>query len=262
MNQRIAVLLVCVAAAAAADKKVIICHVPPGNPSNSHTISVGESAVSAHLGHGDEVGACATGCLVDAAICDDGNACTSDSCDANGQCHHDAVSCEDGNPCTVDLCDAQSGCYSVANEGAACDDDNACTQGDVCVGTVCRGSAIAGCCATSADCDDGNACTADACVAGSCANQPRDCTVGDKCLAGFCDANGDCATAPVSGDPDCNSCGDGLAQPLEECDGQDLRGQTCVSLLGSGRPVEGLRCTTGCQFDLSGCAPFDPGEDF
>jgi hypothetical protein len=38
--------------------KVTICHIPPGNPSKRHTITVGASAVPAHLGHGDTVGAC------------------------------------------------------------------------------------------------------------------------------------------------------------------------------------------------------------
>lgn len=37
---------------------VTICHVPPGNPSNAHTIEVGESAVPAHIAHGDHEGAC------------------------------------------------------------------------------------------------------------------------------------------------------------------------------------------------------------
>ncbi len=31
-----------------------ICHIPPGNPGNNHTITIGNSAVSAHVGHGDE----------------------------------------------------------------------------------------------------------------------------------------------------------------------------------------------------------------
>jgi hypothetical protein len=38
--------------------KVEICHVPPGNPDNSHTIEIGAPAVDAHLGHGDTMGAC------------------------------------------------------------------------------------------------------------------------------------------------------------------------------------------------------------
>ncbi|MGD8707479.1 MAG: hypothetical protein PVI88_02205, partial [Nitrosopumilaceae archaeon] len=35
-----------------------ICHIPPGNPGNNHTITIGESALSAHLGHGDVLNAC------------------------------------------------------------------------------------------------------------------------------------------------------------------------------------------------------------
>lgn len=40
------------------ETKVTICHIPPGNPDNAHTISVGESAVDAHVAHGDTLGAC------------------------------------------------------------------------------------------------------------------------------------------------------------------------------------------------------------
>lgn len=39
-------------------KKTVICHVPPGNPGNAHTLSVGNSAVAAHLAHGDSLGSC------------------------------------------------------------------------------------------------------------------------------------------------------------------------------------------------------------
>ncbi len=38
--------------------KVKICHLPPGNPSNSQTIKVAPSAVKAHLAHGDWLGKC------------------------------------------------------------------------------------------------------------------------------------------------------------------------------------------------------------
>lgn len=42
-------------------KKVYVCHTPPGNPANAHTISVSVNAVSAHIfspGHGDHLGTC------------------------------------------------------------------------------------------------------------------------------------------------------------------------------------------------------------
>jgi hypothetical protein len=40
-------------------KKVTICHIPPGNPANAHTLCVGSPALDAHLAHGDAQGPCA-----------------------------------------------------------------------------------------------------------------------------------------------------------------------------------------------------------
>lgn len=40
------------------DGPVDLCHFPPGNPAAAHTITVGPSAVKAHQGHGDTLGAC------------------------------------------------------------------------------------------------------------------------------------------------------------------------------------------------------------
>jgi hypothetical protein len=39
-------------------EKVVICHIPPGNPANAHTLEVGAPAVQAHLNHGDVPGSC------------------------------------------------------------------------------------------------------------------------------------------------------------------------------------------------------------
>ncbi len=38
--------------------KTTVCHIPPGNPANKHTICVGNPAVPAHLAHGDHLGSC------------------------------------------------------------------------------------------------------------------------------------------------------------------------------------------------------------
>jgi hypothetical protein len=38
--------------------KIMICHIPPGNPANQHTISVGAPAWNAHRRHGDHRGPC------------------------------------------------------------------------------------------------------------------------------------------------------------------------------------------------------------
>jgi cysteine-rich repeat protein len=75
--------------AAGADEKVTLCHVPPGNPANAHTITVGEAAVRAHVAHGDQLGACPIGCssscgdgvVQSGEQCDDGNTNPFDGCD-------------------------------------------------------------------------------------------------------------------------------------------------------------------------------------
>ena len=35
------------------DKKITICHVPPGNPGNMHKITISRNALQTHLNHGD-----------------------------------------------------------------------------------------------------------------------------------------------------------------------------------------------------------------
>jgi cysteine-rich repeat protein len=201
--------------AASAEKKVTLCHVPPGNGDNVQTISVGEAAVSAHLAHGDQLGACAASCP---ASCDDGNLCTSDSCGADGRCVHSLVSCDDGITCTRDECDPTVGCLRLPNDGLSCNDGNACTSADACAGTECRGTAIAGCCSSDADCEDGDPCTEDSCFLGSCRNPARDCAVANKCLAGFCNAaaQGSCETTEVSCD-DSNVCTDDGCDAVSGC---------------------------------------------
>ena len=41
--------------------KVTICHIPPGDPLQAHTLLVSDSAVPAHLAHGDYLGVCGGG---------------------------------------------------------------------------------------------------------------------------------------------------------------------------------------------------------
>jgi hypothetical protein len=40
-------------------KKVLVCHIPPGNPANAHEICIGAPAVPHHVSnHGDPIGKC------------------------------------------------------------------------------------------------------------------------------------------------------------------------------------------------------------
>jgi hypothetical protein len=57
--------------------KVLVCHIPRGNPGNSHEICVGSAAVNAHLNHGDELGACRELCQCSSGPppCDEDETC-------------------------------------------------------------------------------------------------------------------------------------------------------------------------------------------
>ena len=43
------------------DNSITICHIPPGNPGNAHTITVDVASWPAHQAHGDYKGACTNG---------------------------------------------------------------------------------------------------------------------------------------------------------------------------------------------------------
>ncbi len=171
-----------------------------------------------------------------ALSCDDGNACTTDSCDPKGGCQHLAIpnccqqnaDCNDNNFCTTDSCDAGSGkCSNVtityvdappslcqqwvcqdgnktavpANEGGACDDGNACSMADKCSGGQCLGN-------VALSCDDGNVCTTDSCdpnggcqhtAIPNCCQQNADCNDNNLCTTDSCDAgSGQCSNVTVT----------------------------------------------------------------
>ncbi|MCB9728429.1 MAG: hypothetical protein H6746_08125 [Deltaproteobacteria bacterium] len=121
-----------------------------------------------------EADACADGqCLGEALACDDGEACTADGCEGGACVHVPAAGpCDDGDPCTTaDVCSA-AGC---AGQPLACDDGDECTA-DTCVAGSCVHDKIPLCgvgvpCDSPAgsSCDDGDATTTgDICLGGVC----------------------------------------------------------------------------------------------
>ena len=224
------------------------------------------------------------------APCDDADVCTVGDVCALGSCQSGApVSCDDGNPCTSDSCDAVDGCVHADAEGP-CDDLNECTTGDQCVGGFCLGEGALACdddnpctldiclpqggCShedLTGPCSDGDPCTVnDACLDGLCASgAPLVCDDGNPCTEDACGAEG-CEYAPVTGAP----CDDGNVCTLtdlceggacsgadpEDCDDEDIcttdycdPGQGCVHILNTAPCDDGDVCTLGDACHLGQC---------
>jgi len=153
-------------------------------------VAAGTSCGDGNLCNGDETCNGSGGCIAGTVpTVDDGNPCTSDSCDPVAGVTHAPVaagtSCGDGNLCNGDeTCDAAGACVEgiavtctavdachlagtcdpssgscsapLAPDGTECSDGNACTIGDSCqTGTCFPGASV--------PVDDNNPCTEDAC---------------------------------------------------------------------------------------------------
>jgi hypothetical protein len=151
--------------ALAGDAKVEVCHRPPGDLDNFHTIRISANALSAHLAHGDLPEACNAAC---ATLCDDQNECTVDDtgdCDLNG-CPIDRAptNCDDGFACTTDSCDPATGCEYEPS--IVCDAPDLCTMS-----TCAEPEGM--CMDTPLSCNEGQTCNPDT---GNCEDTaPADC---------------------------------------------------------------------------------------
>lgn len=156
-------------------------------------------------------GTCA---LLTGAACDDGDACTSgDSCQAGACVGKSPVLCPALDSCHLPgQCEPKTGsCTDVAKpDTAACDDGDACTQLDTCVGGVCKGVKPVACEATD-ECHSAGTCDS---ATGLCSAPAK--SEGAPCAGGTCH-DGACAptlegtSSGDSGAPDRNDgCGCGV----------------------------------------------------
>ncbi|MGH7788586.1 MAG: hypothetical protein ACRERC_17075 [Candidatus Binatia bacterium] len=95
--------------------KVDICHIPPGNPGNPQSISVGPAAVAAHLAHGDTIGQC-RGCEPVSDLC-------------NGSIFPCGANCA----CAPALDDGGGVCIEVSQDSFPCSVTAPCPDGFVCI---------------------------------------------------------------------------------------------------------------------------------
>lgn len=180
-------------------------------------------------------GQCSTPNATNGSACDDGNACTKvDTCHSGTCVGAGMVNCMALDQCHVPgTCDTQSGQCSnpAAANGAACDDNNACTQTDKCQNGMCAGGTVVMCSAqdqchvvgacdpmtgqcsnpiagNGVACNDNNACTQfDSCQNGTCVGtNPVVCSAQDPChVAGSCNsATGQCSSPIAVNGTMCN----------------------------------------------------------
>ncbi len=130
-----------------------------------------------------------------------------------------AVDCNDGNPCTTDTCN--SGVCSHVAGGASCNDGLFCNGVETC-------DPVLGCAASSSPCDDGVACTTDACSepSDSCSHVPDHLACGDAnpCTDDTCNTATGCQygtnTLPCDDGISCTTadvCSAGVCAGVEDC---------------------------------------------
>jgi hypothetical protein len=178
-----------------------------------------------------------TGCVFtpNTATCNDGNACTSADHCSGGACIGTLVTCNDANPCTDDSCNTTTGCVFTPNT-AICDDGNACTTGDQCSGGHCVPGG-------PTNCDDANPCTDDSCL------QTTGCVHANNTAP--CDDNNVCTGTVTSAD----TCSGGTCVPgaAVSCDdGSNCTTDVCVNPTGC---MHSSACGTGLCVANNCCFP-------
>jgi hypothetical protein len=167
-----------------------------------------------------------------------------------------------GNPC--------DNCWAVSNPDQADDDDN-------CPSPPYNADPVCGDACTFIDHDgDGVPDLNDNCPDQSNANQidSDDDGIGDPCDNCWAVSNPDqaddddnCPSPPYNADPVCGdacndltTCGNGVREGDEVCDGEDLGGETCLS---QGYPAQGvISCLDDCSdFDVTACIADDLDGD-
>ena len=220
------------------------------------------------------------------ACASDGDACTTDTCDAGTCAHvlvpddcggrvcgpsasgcHECGSCQPGYGCDqagtctnlcegvtcpeCQVCDAGA-CVPVTDQTACTADGNACTR-DACVAGACTHPAET----DGTACDDHDACTrVDACAAGACAGtDPVTCTAADAChVDGECDpATGSCST-PLAAE------GQACPDDALDCTSDTCSAGACVHDVTEGCVLDGACVAEGTLKADDACQACDPAH--
>jgi len=225
---------------------------------------------------------CVTKNLNRHVICSDTDACSVGECNAKGDCvAGPAIGCNDGNACTDDSCDPNDGgCLGINNDNNACSDGNACLTGEHCSAGACVPGTVpvdcndnnectfdtcdqnTGCAHIAKSCDDGNACTLDSCDPGdgACSSVEVTCNDDNPCTDDACSTATGCAFTPKNCDDNnactADTCSAGACEHLDvACDDSDpCTVDTCDALSGCAHTA-----IPGCGIGTGGAGPGDGG---
>jgi hypothetical protein len=151
-------------------------------------------------------GQCSNPNKPDATSCDDESLCTQTDTCQSGQCIGSyPITCTALDQChDIGVCDGSTGQCSqpIKANGTSCDDEDACTQEDICEEGMCIGTTPVTCTALN-QCHDIGTCntTTGQCsqpfkVDNSTCDDGNACTDEDKCISGTCQGVGSCPVAP------------------------------------------------------------------
>jgi len=201
-----------------------------------------------------------------AALCNDNNLCTTDSCASNacvytpsvtcpnntacaqytcnpatGSCDETLTVCNDNDLCTTDTCNPLTGCVYTA---VTCNDNSRCTI-DTC-------NPLTGCVFTNVTCNDTNACTVDTCnPAIGCIYSQIVCDDNMTTTVDSCNATTGCIYTPITCN-DNNNCtqdvltpGGCVYNPISCNDQNPCTDDSCDIV-------------TGCVYTNKVCTPADP----
>ena len=129
--------------------------------------------------------------------CDDGDACTKDSCDPATGCTAEPVVCDDGNESTSDSCQEGECIYQPIGSAKSDYGSRGSNQTTDNLSIIQKNStALAAAispkhsdrpkCRDNKTCDDGDACTDDTCVNGDCVHTPKICNDGNDSTNDYC----------------------------------------------------------------------------
>jgi len=206
-------------------------------------------------------GTCVNGTCVKApanelAPCDDGLFCTENDACMSGVCTGGTAKyCQPPDACHIGACDeASDQCTSMpGNDGAQCDDMDACTLAGSCLNGQCTKGPPVDCSVFDGPCAVGTCIAGQGCIPmpvndGTGCNDGLFCTVNDKCTAGMC--KGD----PNPCAPPNNSCQTGL------CD--ELSKSCTVTVAPNGTPCDdGSICTTNEKCQNGQCTNGQPANN-